>query len=331
MHEYFNRDLDTTRSPWKIIIISNANANNCLAGAVLIFHHALSDGIGAFEIFNAFTGITREDSLQLNVRHIALNQHQHRYFGYAALRFFHNLKSLIYLGISQFPIIFKSAISGKNSAKREISFFTLMEDEVKALKSNLQCSINHLSLLLVTQTLRNYFLAKNVLPQKVRLIVPINMRTSTLRYSLGNHLSAVCLYLPVNEKSMLRQLKIISDRMHRVWCNNLYGGYDLLCAMIFSLPKFLHQSLAELVVGSTNGICTNIPGPRNYQYLSGACVQENYGVAALMARHGVACTFIHYARKLFISLETDAAIIQDKAVLTEAFLKAKQEICELRN
>ena len=334
MQEYFNQKLDMASSPWKIILISNTQegkvnnsaGNTCLAGVVFVFHHVLSDGVGAFEIFNSFTGISKEDSLKLDRQQIPLNLHQHRYFSSAILKSFHNLRSLIYLGFSQFPIIFKSAISGKNSPKREVSFFTLMEDEIRSIKDNLQCSVNHLSLLLVSRTLRNYFLAKKVLPQKVRLIVPINMRTGNLRYSLGNCLSAVCLYLPVNEEFILQQLKIISEKMQRVWRHNLYGGYDLLCSMIFGLPKFLHQPLAELVVGSTNGICTNVPGPRNYQYLAGACVQENYGAAALMARHGIACTFVHYAKKLFMSIETDAAIIQDKAVLVEAFLKARQEI-----
>ncbi len=185
--------------------------------------------------------------------------------------------------------------------------------EVKAVSRALGCSVNDMLLSAVAGALKGYLEEKGD-PTKgveVRALVPINLRPTTAKPTLGNRFGVVAIELPVGFENPLERLFEVRRRMEV-----LKKSYEPvttlgLFAALGYAPKLVQDKLFDLLLSRATAVMTNVPGPQNPLYLAGSELKQIIFWVPQSGNIGMGLSILSFSGRVHFGLITDAALVPD--------------------
>lgn len=345
----FSEGLNKATSPWRFHILSNyhplqdALPERPLACAVLKIHHALADGLGGMQLVEILAKGVTARMQRIKVAKGQANEGTACSAEKTAVSPWRNLgsgpqgkgaagakklRSLLYLLGEYREPRGCGLLNGKNSMRRELTLDTLHLMPLKHFRQKTHCSFNDVVLTLLSGALRRYHEMKQVPAAKMRAVIPVSFRQLSERYSLGNRLTGVGVWIAPHLSSVSKRLHFISNTFSRLKERGEIAAYTTLVSLISVFPVRVQRAICEFQAKRTNFICSTIPHSSTLKEICGAQVRGSFGAPALMREHGVAFSFLPYGTQLCISIISDPEVLDDPQILMQCIKESHSEISQ---
>ncbi len=194
-------------------------------------------------------------------------------------------------------------------------------EEVKTLGRALDCTVNDVLLACASGALRGYLLdqGEEVDGLTIRATVPVNLRPLEHAKKLGNHFGLVFLELPIGEANPLRRLERVAASMRELKRSRQAFVTLGLLAMLGMGPQALQAPALELFSRKATAVATNVPGPQQPLYLTGAQVTELMFWVPQSGSIGVGLSILSYNGNVHFGLIGDAKRVRDPDAVTRRF------------
>jgi diacylglycerol O-acyltransferase / wax synthase len=193
--------------------------------------------------------------------------------------------------------------------------------EVKAIGRALDCSVNDVLLSSVAGALRSYLERRgdDVAGVTVRALVPVNLRPPEKAWKLGNRFGLVFLDLPLGIENPVERVYAVRANMRA-----LKDSYQPLLALgILAVmgagPKVLQEQLLAALARNATAVMTNVPGPQQPLYLSGARVDSMMFWVPQSGDIGMGVSILSYDNAVQFGLVTDRKLCSDPDHVIERF------------
>jgi WS/DGAT/MGAT family acyltransferase len=186
---------------------------------------------------------------------------------------------------------------------------------IRAIRQRLGGSLNDVVLATVAGAVRRFFERRGVNPAEIdfRVFVPVSMRTQEHRGTLGNHVAAWIVDLPIAEHDPVRRLRSIAETTAQMKQSKVARGTEILTELTEwtgATVIGLAMRLAERAL-PFNLVVTNVPGPPQPLYLLGARMKEVYPMVPLTLNQGLGIALFSHAGRLFWGFNADWEVVPD--------------------
>jgi len=193
--------------------------------------------------------------------------------------------------------------------------------EVKAIGRALDCSVNDVLLSSVAGALRSYLerRGEDVAGVTMRALVPVNLRPAAKAWKLGNRFGLVFLDLPLGIENPVERLYAVRANMRE-----LKGSYQPLVALgllaaMGAGPKVLQEQLLAALARNATAVMTNVPGPQQPLFLSGAKIDSLMFWVPQSGDIGMGVSILSYNDQVQFGLVTDRKLCSDPDRVIERF------------
>jgi diacylglycerol O-acyltransferase / wax synthase len=148
-------------------------------------------------------------------------------------------------------------------------------------------------------------------------MVPMSLRQTSERLSLGNQVSSLFVELPVAEPESEVRYGKISALTARLKRSGAPLGSGALLDLAALVPPVIHAALVRSTYATRlfNVTITNVPGPRSPLYAFGAQLREIHPIVPLAAEHTVGVAVVSYNGTFTFGVIADADSTPDIATL----------------
>ena len=228
----------------------------------------------------------------------------------------------------------RTSFNGPVSPHRRFAFGSLSLDTVKALKNELEITVNDVVVALAATAVRDWLLARDELPDDPLVaLVPVSVRREEERGTFGNRISAMIVPIPTNEpdprRRLLRTHELLNSAKER---HNALPAQLLTDATAF-IPPAVAALAARTAVGvmsrtrpPLNLVISNVPGPREPLYCAGAQLEGHYPVSVVMDGVGLNITVMSYRDHLDFGIIADREQVDDVWNLMDGTGRALEEL-----
>jgi diacylglycerol O-acyltransferase / wax synthase len=192
--------------------------------------------------------------------------------------------------------------------------------ELKEIGRRLGATVNDVALAACASGLRRLLIERGEqLPARgVRAMVPVNMRDTSDRSTLGNRVSSVFVELPVAEPEATARLRRIHEATSQLAASRAAAGPAALLDLAGLAPPVVVRAALARTAFSTRLFAitiTNVPGPREMLYAFGAPLREVHPIVPLAAEHAVGIAIFSYNGLVTLGINADARSMHDLDVL----------------
>ncbi len=334
-----SQQLDRGKPLWELWVIEG------LAGdrfALLVkTHHAIADGISAFDLFTALVSPTPDDVIDEPVpwtprpapsggRLLAdglarqattpLTMAQRLFaiasdpagVGATTRASMRALVDLAGAGATPPP---PTPLNRPISAHRSFEWLTLDLAAVKAVKAKLGGTVNDVALASVTGGLHHFLRGRgvDVSDLELRVVVPVSVRTENERGQASNRASGWILDLPVHDADPARRLaRIAAETSKRKAIRQELGPEVLGRVAEYAVPGVVGLGVRLLSrLHPYNLIVTNVPGPQVPLYLLGARLLAGFPQVPLFENQGLGIALFSYCGSLGFGFNADRDVVPD--------------------
>jgi WS/DGAT/MGAT family acyltransferase len=188
-------------------------------------------------------------------------------------------------------------------------------DEYREIKNTLGGTVNDVVLTVVAGALARWLRARGVRTQglQMRALVPVSVRTSSDRGTLGNRLAAMRGPLPVYISDPVARLRAVTRAMDGLKeSKQALGAAAMARVNNLAPPTVLAQaSRIQFSTRLFNLLVTNIPGPQFPLYVLGRQLCDLFPVAFLPANHALAVAIMSYNGGIDYGLLADYDALPD--------------------
>lgn len=351
----FATPLDHLRPLWEAYLIEGLEGGR--AACFFKVHHSVMDGVGSLAIFDALTQAHRAEPIRvprqlpsappssnaLRVARLARDATVNVACSMGAAvaasvrgafrpgevivqtaRTVRGVRGMI-SDLTASPVIDPLAQASTGIGRR-LDAMTVALPRMRRIKDALGVTLNDVVLTAVSGAVGRYHVHRKVRVGELHCMVPMSLRQSDERHSLGNRVGAFNVALPVGEADPLVRLERIKRQTGAAKSDRRGAAWPLLMRVMASLPGFAYRVLANTVTGRVNLICTNIPGPPVVRYLAGAKIEVMYPFAPVALGTPLSIALMSYGDSYGIGIDTDPAAIPDPELLTSYLVAAFDEI-----
>jgi diacylglycerol O-acyltransferase len=351
----FATPLDHLRPLWEAYLIEGLDGGR--AACFFKVHHSVMDGVGSLAVFDALTQAHRAEPVRVPrhlparlpssppvrlarlVRDAAANAANG--LGAAAAmsvralrrpgeviddmgRAVRGVRGMIAdLTAQSTPDPLAQASTGIG---RRLDAITLSLSRLQRIKDALGVTLNDVVLTAVSGAVGRYYVHRKLHVDELHCMVPMSLRESGDRQSLGNRVGAFNVALPVGQPDPLLRLSRIQRQTGAAKRDRRGAAWPLMMRVMASMPGFAYRLLAQTVTGRVNLICTNVPGPPLQRYLAGARIEAMYPFAPVALGTPLSIALMSYADSYGVGVDTDPAAIPDPELLTRYLAEAVDEI-----
>jgi diacylglycerol O-acyltransferase len=185
----------------------------------------------------------------------------------------------------------KTRFNRKLSPHRRFAFTSVPLDDVKAVKSALDVTVNDVVLGMCSGALRAYLDKHGELPEEsLRCMIPVSVRSDDHANTLGNQVSGMLAALATDVADPVTRLRIINEDTRRAKESLGALPADLLTDVVDFAPPAItarasrvmsRTAIANRINPPFNLIISNVPGPQFPLYAAGAEMLHYYPVSAV--------------------------------------------------
>jgi diacylglycerol O-acyltransferase len=239
------------------------------------------------------------------------------------------LGELIWAGLNPAP---ETPLNVEIGPHRRYSIVRQELAEYKLVKDALGGTVNDVVLAVVTGALARWLRSRGVRTQglEMRALVPVSVRTSDERHTLGNRLTAMRAPLPVYISDPVARLRFIKQAMDGLKeSKQAVGAATLARVNNLAPPTILDQaSRIQFSTRLFNLLVTNIPGPQFPLYLLGHKLEDLFPVAFLPREHALAVAIMSYDGGIDYGLLGDYDALPDIEVIADGIRESLEELLE---
>lgn len=231
----------------------------------------------------------------------------------------------------------RTRFQGKLSSHRVFEGRTVPFADVRAMRTLVPGStINDVVLAIVGGALRRYLSHHGELPQEtVTAAAPISVRGSDEKDAMGNQVSAMIVDLATNVEDPVDRLRAVyaSSQASKaltkaVGARTLSDYSQLMPSALASLGARLYSrlGLSERTSQFFNCVVSNVPGPRQPLYMTGAKLVTQHGLAPIFDGMGLAHPVYSYGDVMTIDFTSDRSMIPDPGFYSECLQASFDEL-----
>jgi len=354
MARIMSQQLDRGKPLWELWVVEGL-ADDRFALLVKT-HHAIADGISAFDLFTALVSPTPDDVIEdprpweprpapSGARLLADGlAHQATTPVAMAQSLFAiasdpagvgattraSMRALVNLagaGASSPP---PTPLNQPISAHRNFDWLTLDLTEVKAVKAALGGTVNDVALASIAGGLHHFLRGRgvDVTGLALRVVVPVSVRTEDERGQANNRASGWLLDLPVHEADPVRRLAAVSAETSKRKAIRQELGPEILGRVAeFAAPGVVGLGVRLLSrLHPYNLIVTNVPGPQVPLYLLGARLLAGFPQVPLFENQGLGIALFSYCGALGFGFNADRELVPDLDVFAAAVQRGFTEL-----
>jgi diacylglycerol O-acyltransferase / wax synthase len=200
-------------------------------------------------------------------------------------------------------------------------------DEIRAVRRRFRTTPNDVLLAAVAGALRGYFIERGDDPQRLKTMVPADVRASD-DADTGNRISFLFLELPCDEPDAVARLQRVHEATATRADDGTAEALDFAFRALARTPGPLQHALAQAFAHPRlfNLTVSAVPGPAVPRYLRGCRLREVHSSVPLAARHALSIGFVTVAGNACMGITADPAIVPDADAIAPHFDAALDEL-----
>jgi diacylglycerol O-acyltransferase / wax synthase len=224
-----------------------------------------------------------------------------------------------------------SPLNRHGSPRRHHVRVTRSLTELRTVRRRFRVTPNDVVLATCAGALRRFAAGRGEPPQRLKAMVPADVRSSDDPAASGNRISFVFVELPCDEPDPVERLKAI----HRATAQRRRDGeaddLDTAFRVLALTPPPVQRALAHAFAHPRlfNLTISSVPGPAATRYLRGCRLREVHSSVPLGARHALSIGVVTVAGNACFGISSDPATLPDADVLADDVDAALDELLEL--
>lgn len=220
-------------------------------------------------------------------------------------------------------------INGTISPHRRVALTSLPFDDIKAIKTHFDATVNDVVVALCAGAVRRWLADHDELPdQPLVAAIPVSVRTEAELGTYGNKVGTMLAALPTDEADPVirlqrcrTELRAAKRRHETVPASLMDDAVDLVPPVLFgrAMRAMTAAAAHDALAPAANIVISNVPGARTPLYLAGRQVREHYPVSAISDSLALNVTVFSYTDRLEIGLVGDRYLVADLPALADAF------------
>jgi WS/DGAT/MGAT family acyltransferase len=239
------------------------------------------------------------------------------------------LGELIWAGLNPAP---ETPLNVEIGPHRRFSVVRQELSDYREVKNALGGTVNDVVLAVVTGALARWLRSRGIRTEglEMRALVPVSVRASDERHTLGNRLAAMRAPLPVYIRDPVARLRFIKQAMDGLKeSKQAVGAATLARVNNLAPPTILDQaSRIQFSTRLFNLLVTNIPGPQFPLYVLGRKLEDLFPVAFLPRNHALAVAIMSYDGGIDYGLLGDFDALPDIELIASGIDEALQELLQ---
>jgi diacylglycerol O-acyltransferase / wax synthase len=222
-------------------------------------------------------------------------------------------------------------LNGPISPYRMLATLARPMDELRAIKRDLDCTVNDVVLAASCGGVRRHLERHGEQPGRLKAMVPVNVRDESAAGELGNRISFIFMELPCEEPGAEERLRQISRAATRAKTSGEPAGATTVLDLAAAAPSVLQRALSRLVASprTFNVVVSNIPGPQLPAWMLGCRLREAYPIVPLADRHALSIGFTSVDDGAFFGIYADRDAGPDAELLARDIGDELGELREL--
>jgi WS/DGAT/MGAT family acyltransferase len=192
---------------------------------------------------------------------------------------------------------------------------------VKAAKNRFGATVNDVLMASVSGALCRYIERHaGQIVERLRISMPVNIRTPSEPLTLGNRFAAVPLELPAGIAEIGERVRAVKAAMDDLKQSVVpIVVYGIQRALLTVLPHGVSRGLIDFLANKCTAVVTNVPGPQREVTLAGRRVRSMMFWVPQRADIGVGISILSFAGKVQVGVLADSAIVPDARELVRTF------------
>jgi diacylglycerol O-acyltransferase len=312
------RLLPRDRPLWEMHLIDGLGDGN--QALIVKTHHAITDGIAGIEVAEVL--FDKAPNVHAGVR--------------PALRFAEGEKASVLaplqaaLGVAFTaaggPIASMGPFNGPVGAHRSFGMATLRMDGIRRIKERLGGSVDDVLLAVVAAGLNRYLQQQRYPdePRTLRAMLPVSTWPSSPRPSLGNHVTAIFVDLPVQAADPAALVSAIAATKSVLRSAHAAAGMSMLIEAAGLLPHPLHEAVVRFAgsLMSSNLVLSDVPGPDEPLFMMGRRIAACYPMIPLPPAVGLSIAAVSIGGVMSVGVVADPDLLPNPQQLANAIERA---------
>jgi diacylglycerol O-acyltransferase / wax synthase len=197
--------------------------------------------------------------------------------------------------------------------RRVVAYATTSLEAARAAGRPHGATINDVLLAAASLALGPALQRRGDAPARLKVLVPVNVRTTEGAGALGNAISFVTVALPVAEADPLLVLRIVRAQTRAGKAAGATAPLEALAEAAELLPTAARRLVARAAARAAafNVVVSNVPGPPIELVLLGRPVTAMYPAVPFLHGHALSIGTLSYRGRLHCGLYADAEVVPD--------------------
>jgi diacylglycerol O-acyltransferase len=219
--------------------------------------------------------------------------------------------------------------NGPVGAHRNFGMATLRMDDIRRIKERLGGSVDDVLLAVVAAGLSQYLRHQRYPdePRALRAMLPVSTWPSAARPSLGNHVTAIFVDLPVQATDPAALVRAIAASKSVLRSAHAAAGMSMLIEAAGLLPHPLHEAVVRFAGGlmSSNLVLSDVPGPVEPLFMMGRRIAAGYPMIPLPPAVGLSIAAVSIGGVMSVGVVADPDLLPNPQWLANAFERAVKQ------
>lgn len=216
---------------------------------------------------------------------------------------------------------------------RQLAWTEYSFAEARAIRGNLQGSVNDVVLTILVMAISRYSQMHGVETKKnfVRFMMPVSLRQKEQRGALGNLISLMPVEILLDIKDPIKLFKHVNKKTGLIKATQMPAGIGMVGAMYGMLPAPVQSAIGAILNSPFpvfNTVATNVPGPQVPLYMTGKRMIAQYPFVPIGYNLGMGTAIFSYDQKLFFGIGADTAAMADVEKFREILDECYNELRE---
>lgn len=180
----------------------------------------------------------------------------------------------------------------------------------------------------VAEGLHRYHAHHGADPASLRMTMPINVREGDKGRRAGNQFVPARFEVPLDEPDPAARMRRIGEAVRRQRSEPALPLVDEISGLLNRFPAPVSAQIFGSMLKGVDIVTSNVPGPQQGVYASGALIEEIYGFGPLSGA-AANVTLFSYRGQCGIGVNTDASAVPDPAVFRRCLEEGLAQVLAL--